>query len=290
MCQLVVVVETVSFSAESKRLMPLHAALFPFGEPVEFGTGLYEELHLHLLKLTHTEYKLTGYNFVTESFAYLGYSERYLHTAGLLHVQIVYEYTLSCFRAQIYFHGTIGSGTHIGREHEVELTYVGPVACTAYGTYNLFINNYLFEFVQIVFVYCSLIAVVQRIASGCIIQYIGRCGAIFCFIERVTETLAGFDYLLLYFFIVFGHLLLNQNIGAVASLGIAVVYQGIVKGINMTRCFPNGRVHKYCRVKAYNVVMQQYHALPPICLNVILQFDSELSIIIDSTQSVINFT
>ena len=39
-------------------------------------------------------------------------TERNLHATGFLYIQVIYEDTLCRFRAQVYLHGTIGSGTH----------------------------------------------------------------------------------------------------------------------------------------------------------------------------------
>src|SRR3712207_1102725 len=83
-CQFVVVVETVVLCTESKSLMPCHAAFFPFLEPIEFCSRLYEELHLHLLELAHTENKLACYYLIAECLSYLCYSKRNLHASGLL--------------------------------------------------------------------------------------------------------------------------------------------------------------------------------------------------------------
>ena len=122
------VVEAVVLRAHPQVHVPLHAGLFPLGEPVELRAGLDEELHLHLLELAHAENELPGHNFVTESLANLGDTERNLHAAGLLDIQIVDKNTLSGLRTQVDEVGAVGRGTHGGGEHKVELTYVGPVA------------------------------------------------------------------------------------------------------------------------------------------------------------------
>ena len=108
MRQFLVIMEPVFFWPESQRLMPAHAGLLPFLEPVKFTAGAYEELHFHLLEFTHPEDKLTCHDFVTESFTDLGDTERNLHTSGFLDVQEVHENTLSCFGAQVYLAGTFG--------------------------------------------------------------------------------------------------------------------------------------------------------------------------------------
>ena len=111
--QLVVVVVAVMVVAEAQRLVPFQTGSLPGLEPVEFRTRLHEELHFHLLELAHTEDELTSYDFVTESLTNLGDTERNLHTTGFLYIQVIYEDTLCRFRAKVYLHGTIGSGTHL---------------------------------------------------------------------------------------------------------------------------------------------------------------------------------
>ena len=89
--QLLVVMEAVVLRAHPQVHMPLHAGLFPLGEPVELRTGLDEELHLHLLELAHAEDELPGHDLVAESLADLRDAERNLHAAGLLDIEVVDE-------------------------------------------------------------------------------------------------------------------------------------------------------------------------------------------------------
>ena len=84
--KLVVVVEAVVLSTETEVLMPLHTYFLPLSEPVKLCTWLDEELHLHLLELTHTEDELTCNDLITECLTDLGDTEMNLHTAGLLYV------------------------------------------------------------------------------------------------------------------------------------------------------------------------------------------------------------
>src|SRR5690606_12645822 len=100
MSKLFVIVEAVIVFTEAQGKVPFQALLLPVLKPLKFGAGAHEVLHLHLLKLTHAEDKLTGYNFVTESLADLGNPKRDLHTAGLHHIQKVYKNTLGGFRPQ----------------------------------------------------------------------------------------------------------------------------------------------------------------------------------------------
>ncbi len=105
--QFIVVVIAVAGITEAQRFMPFQTNLLPFLEPIQFRSRFYKELHLHLFELTHTEDELTGNNLITESLTNLGNTERYFHTTGFLHIQIVYKDTLCRFRTKINLHGTI---------------------------------------------------------------------------------------------------------------------------------------------------------------------------------------
>ena len=101
MCQLLVIVETVVFVAETKCTVPLHPNLLPLLEPSELLTRPNKELHLHLLELTHPEDELTGYDLIPEGLSDLCDTERNLHTARFLDIQEVYEDTLCRLGSQI---------------------------------------------------------------------------------------------------------------------------------------------------------------------------------------------
>ena len=141
--QFLMVMETVVLGSESQCLMPCHTSLLPFRKPVKFGARLYKELHLHLLKLPHSEYELACHNFITESLAYLCYAERNLHASRFLHIEIVYKDTLRCFRTEVYLHGSIGRSTHLCREHKIELAHICPVFGAAYGVNDFLVYDYL---------------------------------------------------------------------------------------------------------------------------------------------------
>ena len=176
--QFLVIVETIVFSPEAESLMPAHAGFFPFLEPLQFRTGTYKELHLHLLELAHTENKLASHDFVAERFTDLSDTERNLHPSCFLNIQEVHENTLRGFRAQVNLAGTFCRGTHLGREHQVELAYFRPVAGTGYRAYNLVVDDNLTHFRQVV--------IVQRLCHSCreflffsdILQHLGICLAI----------------------------------------------------------------------------------------------------------------
>ena len=97
------VVISIFVVAQSERFVECHTCLFPVLKPLHLFAGSYKELHFHLLKLTHTEDKLTGHNLIAEGFPYLGNPEGELHTPCFLHIEVVNKDPLSRLRAQIDF-------------------------------------------------------------------------------------------------------------------------------------------------------------------------------------------
>ncbi len=86
MSKLLMVVETIIFSAHAKIDMPLHPLLLPFLKELHLGAWLAEKFHLHLLELSHPKDELPCHNLVSEGLAYLRDTERYLHTSSLLDI------------------------------------------------------------------------------------------------------------------------------------------------------------------------------------------------------------
>ena len=100
-------------------------------------------------------------------------------------------------------------------------------------------------------------------------------------VESILETLAGLLDFLLDFLVVLGNLVLNQDVGAIALLRVAVVNEGVIESIDMARGLPYRRVHEDSRVDTHDVLVQHRHGLPPVLLNVILQLHAVLTVIID---------
>ena len=103
--------------SEAEGLVPFEAGGAPVVEPLHLLAGANEELHLHLLELAHTEDELTGHDLIAECLTDLGDTERDAHAACLLHVEIVDEYALGSLGTEVYIHGAVGSGAHLGLEH-----------------------------------------------------------------------------------------------------------------------------------------------------------------------------
>ena len=115
--KLFVVVETITFRAEAQGLVPLHTPFLPPIKPFVLRARLYEKLHLHLLKLAHTEDKLAGHDFVAKGFTDLRDAEGELHTSRLLHVQIVNKNALRRLRTQIDGRCALGGTANLGLKH-----------------------------------------------------------------------------------------------------------------------------------------------------------------------------
>ena len=100
------IMETVILTSETQRLMPFHPDFFPFFKPSQFTSGLDEELHLHLFKLSHPENELPGNNLIAECLSNLSNSKWDLHPACLLDIEKIHKYPLGGFGTKIDFVGT----------------------------------------------------------------------------------------------------------------------------------------------------------------------------------------
>ena len=128
----------------------------------------------------------------------------------------------------------------------------------------------------------------QGITFGLVFQHTTVGTAELSLIESLTKTLGSFGHFFVYLVIVLGKLVLYQHIGTITFLGIAVVNQRVIESVHVSAGFPDSGVHKDSRVDADNIFVQQYHTLPPVLLDVIFQFHTHLTIVIHSSQSIIN--
>ena len=258
MSQFVVVVKTIVLSTETQILMPLHTCLLPFGKPVQLSTGLNKELHLHLFEFAHTEDKLSGNNLVAESLTYLGNTEGQLHTTGFLYIQVVHKDTLSCLGTQVDGAGTIGCATHFGLEHQVELTYIGPVACPADGTDDSLVQDNLLHALQInatLSVHHLLVALVQRIEFLLVFQNTCIGSTELGLVKGITEALLGLLDFFLDFILILCQLILDEDICTIALFGVAVINEGVIEGVNVTRSLPCGGVHKDSGIYTHDILV-----------------------------------
>ena len=66
--------------------MPLHSCLLPILKPFEFFSRTDKKLHLHLLKFSHSEDKLTCNNLISECLSDLSNTKWDFHSSGLLNI------------------------------------------------------------------------------------------------------------------------------------------------------------------------------------------------------------
>ena len=287
--QLVVVVETVVLVAETERAVPTHARRLPLFEPLEFLAGTHEKLHLHLLELAHTKNELPSDDLVAERLADLCDPERNFHPAGLLHVQEIDENTLCRFGPQVDRVGALADRPHLRFEHQVELAHFRPIARTGDRTNDLAIDDDLAQFFQVVVVQRGDHPAVHGVAFGLVFDYARVRLEKFRLVERFAETLTGLFDLFGDLLVLFGDEILDQHVGAVTLLRIAIVDQRIVERPDMSRRFPYLRVHEDRRVDPDDIVVQPHHRLPPVTLDVVFQLHALLSVIVYGAQTVVYF-
>ena len=95
----------------------------------------------------------------------------------------------------------------------------------------------------------------EGVPLGLVLEHAGVGGAELGLVEGVAEFLGGLGHFFVDFVFDFSQLLLDQDVGAVALLGIAVVDQGVVEGVDVARSLPDGRVHEDGRVDADDVLV-----------------------------------
>ena len=198
--------------------MPGHSQLLPLVEPLHFGAGFNEKLHLHLFKLTHTEDELTCNDLVSEGFTNLGDTKRQLHTSGLLHIQVVNEDSLGRFGTKIDLIGTISRVVQLRAEHQIELTNVGPVLGSADWVYDFLVYNDLLECFEVRSLHSEGVTLVEGVAFGLDIKHTRIRFTEFGFVKSLTKAFSGFGHLFIDLLIIFGDLIFNEVIGPITLL------------------------------------------------------------------------
>ena len=128
----------------------------------------------------------------------------------------------------------------------------------------------------------------QGVALLLVLQDAGVGRAELLFVEGVAIFLGSLGHFLGDFLVILGYLVLDEHVRAVALLRVAVVDEGVVEGVHVSAGLPDGGVHEDGGVDAHDVLVQQHHALPPVLLDVVLQFHAVLTVVIHSAQSVVN--
>ena len=105
-------------------------------------------------------------------------------------------------------------------------------------------------------------------------------------VEAVAKTLGGLLHLFVDFLLILGNLVLDEHIGTIALLRVAVVDEGVVEGVDVSAGLPHHGVHEDGGVDADNVVVEQHHGVPPIFLDVVFQFYTVGSVVVHGCQSI----
>jgi len=129
---------------------------------------------------------------------------------------------------------------------------------------------------------------VQGIAFLLVLQHAGIGRAELSLVEGIAVFLGCLGHFFVDFVIILGYLVLDEHIGAVAFLRVAVVDEGVVKRIHVSTCLPDSGVHEDGGIDADDVLVQQHHALPPVLFDVVLQFHAVLTVVVHRAQSVVN--
>src|SRR5690606_28020065 len=141
MRQFIMVVKAQAVRWDPQGSMPSHSDVLPMLIPLFFFSRADEKLHFHLLEFAHAENKLSCHNLIPKGFTYLCNTERNFHAGGFLYVQKVNKYSLRSFRSQVNFVGIIGHRPYFGGKHEVELSYVRPVAGARDGAFDVIVDD-----------------------------------------------------------------------------------------------------------------------------------------------------
>ena len=287
--QLLMVMEAVIFSSHAQVHVPLHARLFPLFEPFHLGSWAAEEFHFHLLEFPHPEYELAGDDFIPECLANLRDSERNLHAARLLNVEIFNEYSLCCLRTQVDFVIRIASVADLSGEHQVELAHVSPVLGSGNRIHDVAVQDDLLILFQIVGLLCSHITIMYFFVFCLFAEVIRIRSLELLLVESIPEALAALLHLFVHLFLYLSEIVLDKVVCAVPFLGVLIVYQRVVERSHVPRRHPSLRMHEYAGVYSHYIFIQPGHGVPPILLDVILQFHAILAIVIDCCQTIINF-
>ena len=109
-------------------------------------------------------------------------------------------------------------------------------------------------------------------------------------VETVTELLPSLCNFLVDLFFDLAEEILYEDIGTITLLGILVVDERIIESADMTGSLPDPRVHEYAGIDADDVLVESRHGIPPIGFDVVFEFYTHLTVVIDSCQAIINFT
>ena len=130
----------------------------------------------------------------------------------------------------------------------------------------------------------------KRITLSLMFKDTAICTAKLCLIKSITKLFSSLSYFFIHFIVVLSQLVFDKYVCTITFFRIFVINQWVIECINVSGSLPDSGVHKDCRVNAYNILVQQYHAVPPVFLNIIFEFNSHLAVVVYSSQSVVNIT
>ena len=174
-------------------------------------------------------------------------------------------------------------------EHEVKLTHLRPVAGAADRAHNIVVDDNLAILGQVVGFFCRHIAVVHFFPLGLFTQHVGIGGAELFLVKGIAKLLAALGHLFLDLLLDLAQEILDEDIGPVALLGVLVVDKRVVEGTHVAGSLPNAGVHEDGGVNAHDILVQTGHGLPPIVLDVVFELHAHLAIIINGSQTIVDF-
>ena len=115
-------------------------------------------------------------------------------------------------------------------------------------------------------------------------------GAELGLVEGVAEALRSLGNLLVDLLVVLRHLVLDEDVGAITLLAVAVVDERVVERIHVSAGLPRGGVHEDGGIDADDVLVEQHHRLPPVLFDVVLQLHTVLTVVVDSAETIVDIT
>ena len=107
-------------------------------------------------------------------------------------------------------------------------------------------------------------------------------------VEILAEFLAPLGYFLLDFLLNLSEIILDEVVSPVSFLGILIVNERVIESSYVTGSNPCLRMHEHAGINADNIFVKTGHRLPPIPLDIVLEFHSHLAIVINCSQTIIN--
>ena len=208
--------------------------------------------------------------------------------AGLLDVQVVDENALGGLRTQVDDVRAVGGGAHGRLEHQVELADIRPVAGAADGADDVVVDDDLPILGEVVGLLGGHVPVVDLIPLGLLAQDVGVRRAELGLVEGIAEALAALGDLLVDLLFDLAEEILDQDVGAIALLGVLVVDERVVEGAHVAGSLPDAGMHEDGGVDAHDVLVQAGHRFPPVILDVVLELDAHLAVIVHGGEAVIN--